>query len=158
MHAVFRRLGPVTAAFAAVLAITACGGSTVSRKDVIARADRICSTALTRLRTVTPPSRAPAALTSMSAYVGRILPIVDTELAQLRKLPQPDSGGRLLRAYIRSVATTAGQYRALARAAASGEQDRVDTALTTLSTSSAGSDAAAFGLTTCASAAGAAIS
>lgn len=130
----------------------------MSRKDVVARAERICAGALTQLRSVTPPSRAPAALGSMSAYISKILPIVDHELAQLRKLPQPASGSQLLGRYVHSVATTAADYRALARAAASGDQDRVDGALTALSTSSAGSYAAAYGLSTCASVAGAAIS
>ena len=158
MPVVARRSMLHFATLAATLVVAACGANSVSRKDVVMRADRICAGALAQLRSVTPPSRAPAALGSMSAYIGKILPIVDRELAQLRRLPQPASGARLLHQYIHSVAITASDYRALAKAAASGNQDRVDGALTELSTSSAGSYAAAYGLNTCASAAGASIS
>lgn len=149
----------MTAAIAAGLLITGCGGgSAVTRADVIARGNAICASALRQIRTVTPPTRAPASLPAMAAYLHQVVPIVEKEISGLRKLPESATGHALLQRYIRAVSETAADYRALERAAAAGNQDLVDGALSALSTSSASSLAAAYGLDQCATAAGTTVS
>ena len=152
-----RRVVAVPIVVAALLP-AGCGGSSVSRADVIARGNAICASALRQIRSVTPPTLAPASLPAMSAYLHQVVPIVEKEIAGLRKLPRPSTNQALLDRYITAVSGTAAEYRALEKAAAGGDQDRVDGALSALSTSSASSLAAAYGLDQCATAAGTTVS
>ena len=153
-----RRATAGVVALTASIAVACGGGSTVSRADVIARGDAICASALRQIRTVTPPSLAPASLKAMSGYLRQVVPIVEKEIASLRHLPRPAKDHQLLDRYITAVASTAADYRALQQAAAAGDQNRVDTALSALSTSSASSLAADYGLDQCATAAGTTVS
>ena len=146
-------------ALVTALALAGCGGgSSVSRADVIARGNAICAAALRQIRTVAAPTQAPASLPAMSDYLHQVVPIVEKEISGLRKLPRPSTGQALLQRYISAVAGTAADYRALQHAAAAGDQNGVDAALSALSTSSASSLAAAYGLDQCATAAGTAVS
>ncbi|MGA9858356.1 MAG: hypothetical protein WBQ18_10885 [Solirubrobacteraceae bacterium] len=157
MSVMTRRAVPLVTLILTALLLAGCGGSAVSRSDVIARGNALCAAALRQIRTLAPPTTAPASLTAMSSYLHQIVPIVEKEIAGLRKLPVPDKGQRLFNSYIRSVTVTAADYRTLEHAAQAGDQTGVDAALSALSTSSASSLAAAYGFGQCATAAGTAV-
>ena len=79
------RLLARTTIVAACLAVSACGGHTVTKKDVIARANGICITALRSMRELPPP----AGTTGLADYLDKVAPIVENEATQTRALPRP---------------------------------------------------------------------
>jgi len=120
---------------------------------VIARGDAICETAFRDAHTIAPPAASTAGGPSLSAladYLRRVTPIVDTEVAGLRTLPHPAQDRALLDRYIGAMMASEAQYRALAAAAARGDQAGVASALATLRASPASSLAASYGFGSCA--------
>lgn len=136
-----------------MLVVAGCG-SAATKQDVIARADAICASTLHDVRAVAPPAvvgASHAAMAAFASYLDRVLAIVETEAAQLRKLPRPQPDRGLLERYVESVARLAGDYRALAAAARAADAGGVANAEAALRASDAPALAAAYGLRTCAS-------
>jgi hypothetical protein len=148
---------PRRSALVAVLAmglcpatLTACGGTQVTRQDVIARGNAICAGALQDIRAVPAPAGGAGSLGGLAAYVRRVAPIVEREARQLQALPRPAKDRALLERYLAAVAAEAGQYRALAAAAQAGDSAGVAQELANLRGSQAASLATQYGLTECA--------
>jgi hypothetical protein len=86
------KLSLVIAAAACGTALPACGGSssnTLSRSELVSKANAICTTAQTAAKAVPQPASIQAA-GQAAAYFDKIGPITDTETTQLQAL-KPDS-------------------------------------------------------------------
>jgi hypothetical protein len=127
--------------------IAACGGQSATRKDVIARGNGICTAALDSIRSVPPPTGGSAA--ALDAYLGKVRPIVDTEAAQLARLPRPPTRKTTLDAFVTAFAATDRAYRMAAAAAARGDAAGAVAALSALRSSRVAALARAYGLTDC---------
>jgi len=147
------------ASMAAVcLAATACGGHTVTKKDVIARANGICINALNAARSLSPPTGGTGTPAALAAYLDKLVPIVEKEASQTRALPRPAKDRTVLNRYVAAVTAGANQYRALATAAHNGDAAGISERLAALRTSSAPALAAQYGLTRCNASAGTGVS
>jgi hypothetical protein len=149
-----RRPAATLAACVVAAAATACGGSGATKKDVIARGNAICAGAVRSVRAVAPPSAGNTSATALSGYFQRLLPIVDTEVSQLRKLPRPSTDRALLNRYIDAVTKAATTYRQLASAARRNDIPSVSTYLSALRASPAQSLAQRYGMGQCAAGSG----
>lgn len=147
-----RRLVALLALCLSGLAIVACGGTSPTKPDVIARGNAICVGTLRSVRAISPPSGVTTGA-ALSAYLQRVLPIVEREVSQLRKLPRPDTDKALLNRYIDAVTQAGATYRALAVTARRNETSGVARELAALRSSPAASLARRYGLTECATAA-----
>jgi hypothetical protein len=146
-----------TIAAVACLAATACGGHTVTKKDVIARANGICIKALRAARSVPPPAGT-GSRTALAAYLQKVAPIVEKEASQTRALPRPAQDRAVLDRYVSAVTASANQYRTLARAASAGDLATVTQSLAALRASPVPALAARYGLTRCDVSAGSGVS
>jgi hypothetical protein len=145
----------VCAALAAgCLAATACGGHTVTKHDVIARANGICINALRAVRLVPPPAGA----TGLAGYLQKVAPIVEKEASSTRALPRPAQDRAVLDRYVTAVTASANQYRALAKAAHDGDSAAVSAGLAALRASPVPALAARYGLPRCSVSAGSGVS
>ncbi len=132
-----------------------CGASSYPKRDFVARADAICTSAVRQTRSIAAPSfTRPAArqLSALAGYLGAVLPIVQSEAAQLRALRRPTqdaSAERTLARYLAAVAQTASDYRALAAAAKRSDAQGVANAEAALRASPVASLAARYGLRSC---------
>jgi hypothetical protein len=150
------RFAGVTCALLALAALLAgCGGGSYAKPDFVARADAICTSAVRQTRSIAPPSfTRPAArqLSALARYLAAVLPIVQSEAAQLRALRRPtqDAAARAtLTQYLAAVARAAGDYRALTAAAQRGDAQGVSNAEAALRTSPVASLATSYGLRSC---------
>jgi hypothetical protein len=141
----------VLASAAVVLVIAGCGGS-VTKADVIARADAICTGTLRSIRAVAPPAGSSTA--DVARYFERVLPIVAGEAAHVSKLPRPAPSRDVLNQWISSMRLEAAQYRALATGAQLGDRPAIATALGALRRNPATGLAGRYGLRECAAAGG----
>ncbi len=139
------------------LVVTACGGHTASKQDVIARGNAICAAALRDLRATPSPAGGETSLSGLAAYLRAAMPILQREVSSLKTLPRPAADRALLDQYVAAVTKSGATYRALAAAAGRGDQDAVNQALAQLQANPASSLAARYGLTQCAGAAGTAV-
>jgi hypothetical protein len=142
----------------ACLAATACGGHTVTKKDVVARANGICINALRAVRSVPPPAGAAGSPTALATYLQKVVPIVQKEASETRALPRPAQDGAVLDRYVAAVTATASRYEALARAAKRGDSAAVSQGLAALRASPVPALAARYGLTRCSVSAGSGVS
>lgn len=148
-----RRLGRATIA-AVCLAVTACGGHTVTKKEVIARANGICISALRAVRSVPAPAGGTGAPAALATYLDKVVPIVEKEASDTRALPRPAKDRVLLDRYIAAVSAGASQYRALETAAKNGNAEAVAHGLAALRLSPAPALAVQYGLNRCNASAG----
>lgn len=146
------------AALLSALALTACGGHTVTKQDVIDQGNAICAGALRQIRALPAPTSGGASPQAMSRYLQQVVPIIQKEIDSIRALPRPQQDRAILDRYVTAISGTASQYQALAAAAKAGNEDAISQDLANLADSSAASLAGEYGLTQCASAAGTAIS
>jgi hypothetical protein len=152
MRRCWRRRGwPVALLASAVLLIAGCG-STVTKKDVVARADGICADTLREVRAV--PAPVSQSVAALSAYYARVAPIVESEATAVEKLPRPRQDQRVLNRWISSVDLFAAEYRAIANAARLGDRQAIATAQAAVRTNDAPALAAGYGLRVCTGAAG----
>ncbi len=142
----------------AVVTLAACGSAGVTRQDVIARGNAICSSALRSIRATPPPAPGPGSLAALASYLRRVLPIVEREAAELRALPRPAPNRATLERYIAAVTGSAAEYGALAAAAAHGDRSATDAVLAALRADPAPGLATRYGLTQCAGTAGTGVS
>ncbi len=148
------RAGAALALAAVSLAVAGCGSSAVTKKDYIARANAICSTAVRDVRNVTPPSTTGgASLPELGRYLEGVSPIVAAEAKQLRAIPHPKADRALLARYLTAVGATASQYRALADAARAHDRQAMNAATAALLANPAAGLARRYGLADCAGAA-----
>jgi hypothetical protein len=145
------------AAALAALVVTACGGHTANKQDIIARGNAICAGTLRDLRATPPPAGGETSLPGLAAYLRAVMPILQREVSSLKALPRPTADRALLDRYVSAVAQSGATYRALAAAARRGDQDAVNQALAQLEANPASSLAARYGLSQCAGAAGTAV-
>jgi hypothetical protein len=148
-----RRSAATFAICLVAVAATACGGSSATKKDVIARGNAICSEAVRAVRALAPPPQGNTA-TALSAYLQRLLPIVDQEVSRLRKLPRARPDEALLHRYIDSITEAGTTYKQLAAAARRNDIASVAKYLGALRASPAQSLAQRYGMTQCAAATG----
>ncbi|MBV8219394.1 MAG: hypothetical protein JO325_13085 [Solirubrobacterales bacterium] len=135
-------------ALAAIVA--GCGGSGYTKSDFVARADGICTNTLRQTRTLAPPVSASGA--ALSAYLGKLVPLVESEANQLRALMRPaDSASDrdTLTAYFAALGQVVGAYRRLEAAAARGDDQTMTDVEATLNANPVASLAARYGLKTC---------
>jgi hypothetical protein len=149
---------PAAAAAAACVAITACGGHTVTKQDVIARANGICINALRAARSLPAPAVGTGSTAALAAYLDRLVPIVEKQASQTRALPRPARDRAILNRYVAAVSAGANQYRTLLTAAKNADSAAVSHGLATLRASPAAALAARYGLTRCNAAAGTGVS
>lgn len=152
-----RRLAETVVA-AACLAATACGGHTVTKKDVIARANGICINTLRAVRSLPPPSGGAGSPSALAPYLQKVAPIVEKEASETRALPRPAQDHTLLNRYVAAVTSSANQYRALARAAKDDDSAALSQGLAALRASPVPALAARYGLTRCSVSAGSGVS
>ena len=86
------QLGAVACAAALCPSLAACGGSssTLSRSQLVAKANAICNTAVNEGRTIPVPQDLVTNAAAAAAYFDKVTPIVDKETADLGAL-KPDS-------------------------------------------------------------------
>jgi hypothetical protein len=136
--------------------IGGCGGHTATRKDVIARANAICFTAQQAARSVASPAAGPTDTKALATYFDKVTRIVAEEASQLAALPRPKQRRRTLDRYVNAVGASVADYRAAARAAATGDDGGVTKALAKLQSGGATGYARAYGLMQCTGSASAA--
>jgi len=151
------RFQTALAAALAALVVTACGGHTATKQDVIARGNAICAGAQRDLLAAPSPAAGETSLPGLAEYLSAIMPILRREVSNLRALPRPPADRALLNQYISAVASLGVIYGKLAAAARRGDQDAVNLALAQLAANPASSLAARYGLNQCAGAAGTAV-
>jgi hypothetical protein len=145
-----RHIAAILAACLVALVATACGSSAPTKKDVIARGNAICSSAVSSVRAVAPAKGSGSAL---AGYFKQLEPIVAHEVSQLRKLPRPDTDKAVLNQYIDAVTKAGTTYTALAAAARRGDLTAVAKYLGELRANPAQSLAQKYGMSQCAAAA-----
>ena len=155
MAPAYRHCIGTLAALLALGALAGCGNG-YTKRDFVARADAICTTTTSRLRSIPPPgfgrsqARQRAAL---AAYLAAAVPLVQSQSSQLHALPRPAQDARAraaLARWLAAVAQAAEGYRELEAAAREGDAQGVASAEADLRASPAGSLAAAYGLSACA--------
>jgi hypothetical protein len=150
-----RFVGGTCAVLALAAVLPGCGAGSYTKTDFVARADAICTSAVRQTRSIAAPSfNRPAAgqLSALADYLAAVLPIVQSEAAQLRALRRPTQdapAGATLARYLASVAQAASDYRALAAAAKRGDAQGVANAEAALRASPVASLATGYGLRSC---------
>jgi hypothetical protein len=133
----------VVLALAAV--VGGCGGSSYSKRDFIARADAICAGALRQSRSITPG-------TALATYLSAYVPVLESEETQLRALRRPPGTARdrgTLNQYYVALSQTVAEYRRLAAAAKSGDDQGVTNAEAALGASRVYTLATSYGMSSC---------
>ena len=137
------------------LAVAGCGGSGYTKSDFVARADAICAGAVRQTRSIAPPGPAQAGSgqdSALAAYLGSVVPVLESEASQLRGLRRPPgNAGELatLDRWYSALAQSVLQYRELAAAARRGDDQSVADAEAALGASPVYSLAASYGLRSC---------
>jgi hypothetical protein len=146
-----------TCALVVLAALLGGCGSSYTKQDFVARADAICTNAVRQTRSIAPPSFSRSSARQLSAladYLAAVLPIVQSEAAQLRALRRPTHNApaaATLDRYLAAVGQAASDYRDLATAAKRGDAQGVSNAEAALRASPVASLAAGYGLRACAS-------
>jgi hypothetical protein len=149
------RLVGITCALLTLTVLLAGCGSSYTKRDFVARADAICASAVRQTRSIAPPSttRGGAHPTSaLAGYLAEVLPVLQSEVTQLRALPRPtgDSPARAaLARYLEALGQVAQDYRELAAAARRGDAQGVASAEAALRASPVATLAAGYGLRSC---------
>lgn len=131
--------------------LTGCGGGGYSKSDFIAQANAICTNTLRQTRAVAPPAST-AQPGAMAAYLGRLVPLVQSEADQLRALRRPPGTTRdrlMLSQYFAALGQVVTAYRAFEAAARSGDSDTVASVEATLRASPVAALASAYGMRSC---------
>jgi hypothetical protein len=146
---------------AALACLAGCGGGgSVKKSDYVVRADAICTNAVRATRSLRPPATVGTQqqqLESLSQYLGKLVPIVQSEASQIQALKRPSGTAQdkaALDRYLGALAKTASSYKDLADAAKRGDASGVASAEATLRVNPVASLATAFGLRTCSAAGG----
>jgi hypothetical protein len=145
-----------TAAVLLSAGVLAGCGSTYTKADFVASANAICANAVRASRSLPPPSSGTTQaeqLKALAQYLEQLVPIVENEVSQIRKLQRPTGPPQQqskLSLYRAALARTAVQYRELEAAAKAGDAAGVASAEAALRTNPVTSLAGNYGLTSCA--------
>lgn len=132
--------------------VAGCGGSGYTKSDFVARANGICTGTLRQARALAPPASTSPPGAALAAYLGQLVPIVQSEADQLRALKRPpDSAGdsATLTSYYKALAQIVENYRQLEAAARRGDTQTVTDVEATLRASPVAALAASYGLRAC---------
>jgi hypothetical protein len=144
-----RRLEGIVAVLLLAALLGGCG-SKYTKSDFVARADGICTNAVREIRSLNSPTAAPGhELRALSQYLGKVLPIVQSEVSQIRALRRPDGDQAALDRYLSAQAKVVAEYRRLAAAAKRGDEQGVASAEAKLQASPVAALAAQYGLHAC---------
>ena len=149
-----RRIAATVAACLVAVVATACGSSSATKKDVIARGNAICSSAVSSVRAVVPPAKGASSGNALARYFKQLEPIVAKEVSQLGKLPRPGADKAVLNGYIGAVGKAGDVYKQLVAAAQRNDIPGVAKYLGALRASPAHALAQRYGMSQCAAAAG----
>jgi hypothetical protein len=140
-------------AVAAMVAMVAgCGGSGYTKSDFVARADAICTSTVRQTRALTPPASTSEPGGVLAAYLGQLVPLVQSEAGQLRALKRPPENARdgaTLTAYYQALAQNVQSYQQLEAAAKRGDTQTVTDGEAALRASPVAALAASYGLRSC---------
>jgi hypothetical protein len=143
------RLQAIVAVLSLAALLAGCG-SKYTTGDFAARADGICTNAVREIRSLTPPTASSGQeLRTLSQYLGKLLPIVESEASQIRALRRPDGDQATLERYLSAQADVVAQYRRLAAAAKRGDAQGVASAEAKLQANPIATLAAQYGLHDC---------
>lgn len=137
---------------ALTVVVAGCGGSGYTKSDFIARADAICTSTLRQARAITPPASTSQPGGALAAYLGQLVPLVQSEAKQLRALKRPPGNAHeaaTLTAYYGALAQIVANYRQLEAAASRGDTQTVTDIEATLRANPGAGLAASYGLQTC---------
>ncbi len=129
----------------AAVAVSGCGSAGYTQRDFIVRANAICASALRETRSIAPG-------TALPSYLTAFVPVLESEQSQLRALRRPPATARegaILRQYFSALSQTVAEYRQLAAAARSGEEQAVTDAEAALSASPVDALATHYGMSAC---------
>lgn len=132
--------------------VAGCGGTGNTKSDFITRADAICTKTLRQTRAIVPPASTSQPGGALAAYLGELVPIVQSEADQLRALKRPSGTARdrvTLSQYFGALGEVVTAYRRLDAAARQGDAQTVADVEATLRTSPVAALAASYGLRTC---------
>jgi hypothetical protein len=139
------RVTAIAVVAATAVGLVGCGGSTYTKHDFVIRADAICAGALRQARSIAPG-------TALPAYLAAYVPVLESEASQLRALRRPPGSAHdqaALKQYFAALSQTVAEYRRLATAAKSGDDQGVANAESALGSSRVYSLATAYGLNSC---------
>jgi hypothetical protein len=126
-------------------AVAGCGGSSYSKRDFLARANAICASALRQTRSIAPG-------TALATYLSAYVPVLESEETQLRALRRPPGTAHdraTLNQYYAALSQTVAEYRQLAAAVKSGDDQAVTNAEAALGASPVFALATSYGLSSC---------
>ncbi len=142
-------------ALLAGLVIAGCGSYT--KADYVQRAEGICTSTLDAVRRLAPPDQSGSTAhrdSSLTAYLNRVLPLMQRQLKRLRALPRPSQSQiqeRALNAYLAGLRSSVAQFIVLTAAARSSTAGVVNSIAASLATEQLSRLARAYGLKTCSS-------
>ena len=133
--------------------VAGCGGSSYTKSDFVARANAICTSTLRQTRALAPPASTSQQGIAFAAYLGQLVPLVQSEADQLRALKRPHDSARdsaTLTSYYAALGQLVANYRQLEAAARRGDTQTVTDVEATLRASPIAALAASYGLQSCA--------
>jgi hypothetical protein len=136
------------------LSVSACGGGHAATKaDFVARANAICTKTLAQTRAIPPPVSTAQPTGALAAYLGRLVPLLQSETDQIRALKRPSVGSaqdrQTLSKYLVALSQVVASYRQLESAAKRGDADAVASVEAALRANPAADLAASYGLHAC---------
>lgn len=137
-----------------VALLAGCGSYT--KRDFTAGADAICASTVRAIRAIPPPAASTDAaqeLRDLGAYLGRVVPILESETKQIHALQRPTESAAAADArkrYLAALAQSVTAYKQLAASAQAGDASGAAGAEAALRSSPVSSLAAAYGLNACA--------
>jgi hypothetical protein len=132
--------------------VAGCGGGSYTKSDFVARANAICTSTLRQTRALSPPASTSHPGGALAAYLGQLVPLVQSEADQLRALKRPADNGQdsaTLTAYYRALEQIVENYKQLETAARRGDTQTVADVEATLRASPVAALAASYGLRSC---------
>ena len=134
------------------MAVAGCGGSSYTKSDFVARANAICTSTLRQTRALSPPASTSQPGGTLAAYLGQLVPLVQSEADQLRALKRPPDDNHdsaTLNSYYTALGQIVENYRQLEAAARRGDTQTVTDIEATLRASPVAGLAASYGLGSC---------
>jgi hypothetical protein len=134
--------------------LAGCGGASSNTKtDFVARANAICTQTLDQTRAVTPPTSTAQSGGGLAAYLGHLVPLLQSEADQIRALKRPAGGTArdrlMLSRYLAALGQVVTAYRELEAAAKRGDAQAIASVEAALRANPAADLAASYGLRSC---------
>ena len=119
----------------------------------MARANAICMKTLGQTRAITPPASTSQPGGAFAAYLGQLVPLVQSEAEQIRALKRPGGGTaqdrQMLSRYLAALGQVAAAYGQLEGAAKRGDVQAIASVEAMLRANPAADLAASYGLRAC---------